>query len=39
MCSLEKDSEMFILSEENIISGFDCGNDDLNEFFNKDAIE
>ncbi|MCL2072740.1 MAG: GNAT family N-acetyltransferase [Marinilabiliaceae bacterium] len=36
---LKKDCEMFILSEEYSISGFDCGNDDLNEFFNKDALE
>ncbi|GHT37336.1 N-acetyltransferase [Bacteroidia bacterium] len=27
------------LSGENRISGFDCGNDDLNEFFNVDAIK
>ena len=30
---------MVILSEEHIISGFDCGNTDLNDFFNRDAIE
>ncbi|GHT15145.1 N-acetyltransferase [Bacteroidia bacterium] len=27
------------LSAENRILGFDCGNDDLNEFFNEDAIK
>jgi len=36
---LEKDCEMIILSEEQIISDFDCGNADLNEFFNHDALE
>jgi len=29
---------MIILSEEQIISGFDCGNADLNDFFNRDAV-
>ena len=29
---------MFVLSEEQIISDFDCGNADLNDFFNRDAI-
>ena len=32
------DCEMFVLSEEQTISGFDCGNDDLNDFFNHDAL-
>ena len=36
---MEKDCEMIILSEEQIISDFDCGNADLNEFFNRDALE
>jgi GNAT superfamily N-acetyltransferase len=39
MINLKKDCEMVVLSEEQIISGFDCGNADLNEFFNRDAIE
>jgi GNAT superfamily N-acetyltransferase len=38
MVDLEKDCEMVVLSEEQIISGFDCGNADLNEFFNQDAL-
>jgi len=29
---------MVILSDENIISNFDCGNADLNDFFNHDAL-
>jgi len=33
-----QDCERLILSEEQVISGFDCGNADLNEFFNHDAI-
>ena len=39
MIDLEKGCEMIILSEENIISNFDCGNADLNDFFNRDALE
>ena len=38
MVDLEKDCEMLILSEEQFISDFDCGNADLNDFFNRDAI-
>jgi len=38
MVDLEKDCEMVILSEEQLISDFDCGNADLNDFFNRDAI-
>jgi len=38
MVDLEKDCKMFVLSEEHIISGFDCGNTDLNDFFNRDAL-
>ena len=38
MIDLERDCEMLVLSEEHIISGFDCGDDDLNEFFNCDAL-
>ena len=29
---------MVLLSEEHVISDFDCGNADLNDFFNHDAI-
>ncbi|MDR2206083.1 MAG: hypothetical protein LBE36_08005 [Flavobacteriaceae bacterium] len=39
MIDLEKDCKMFILSEEHIISGFDCGNADLNDFFNYEALD
>ena len=39
MVDLEKDCEMVVLSEEHAISGFDCGNVDLNDFFNHDALE
>jgi len=38
MIVLGSDCEMFLLTEEEIISNFDCGNEDLNEFFNRDAI-
>ena len=38
MFDLDRDCEMFLLSEEHVISGFDCGNADLNEFFNQDAL-
>ena len=38
MIDLERDCEMLILSEEQIISNLDCGNADLNDFFNHDAI-
>jgi len=36
---LERDCERLLLSDEQVISGFDCGNEDLNDFFNRDAIE
>jgi len=39
MIDLERDCKMVILSEEQIISGFDCGNNDLNDFFNHDALK
>ena len=29
---------MVVLSKEHLISGFDCGNADLNDFFNRDAL-
>jgi len=38
MIDLEKDCKLQILSEEQLISDFDCGNADLNEFFNHDAL-
>jgi GNAT superfamily N-acetyltransferase len=38
MIDLIRDCEMFVLSEEHGISGFDCGNADLNDFFNRDAL-
>jgi len=38
MIDLKADCEMVILSNENTISGFDCGNADLNDFFNHDAL-
>jgi len=37
MLDLKADCEMILLSEEQIISDFDCGNVDLNDFFNHDA--
>jgi len=39
MIVLEVDCEMLLLTEEQIISDFDCGNADLNDFFNHDAIQ
>ena len=38
MIDLEKDCALFTLSEGQSISGFDCGNVDLNDFFNHDAL-
>ena len=38
MIDLTTDCEMLVLSEEQSISDFDCGNDDLNDFFNQDAL-
>jgi GNAT superfamily N-acetyltransferase len=35
---LAKDCNKFVLSENYPIDDFDCGNADLNEFFNQDAI-
>ena len=35
---LRADCDMIVLSEEQVISDFDCGNEDLNEFFNCDAL-
>jgi len=39
MIHLKNDCEMVVLSEEQVITDFDCGNEDLNDFFNRDAIE
>ena len=33
------DCDVLILSEKQLISDFDCGNADLNEFFNQDALK
>ena len=38
MVDLEKDCEMFVLSEEHDISDFNCRNADLNDFFNHEAF-
>jgi len=38
MIDLEKDCELIILSETQVISSFNCGNSDLNDFFNHDAL-
>jgi len=38
MVNLRKDCEMYILSEKQDISSFNCGNADLNDFFNHDAF-
>jgi GNAT superfamily N-acetyltransferase len=39
MVNLKQDCEMIVLSEEQIMSDFDCGDEDLNEFFNRDALQ
>ena len=38
MLKLRSDCEMIVLSEEDLISDFDCGDVDLNDFFNHDAL-
>jgi GNAT superfamily N-acetyltransferase len=38
MMNLETDCNFFKLSPENPITGFDCGDSDLNDFFNHDAL-
>lgn len=38
MIDLSKDCELIELSQENLINDFDCGDSDLNDFFNRDAI-
>jgi GNAT superfamily N-acetyltransferase len=39
MLNLNKDCKFLILSDEQLIVDFDCGNADLNDFFNRDAIQ
>jgi len=39
MLDLKRECDMLLLSEEHIISDFDCGNEDLNDFFNHDALQ
>ena len=39
MVNLKLDCEVIVLSEEQIIADFDCGDEDLNEFFNCDALQ
>jgi len=39
MIDLREDCEMVALSDEQVITDFDCGNADLNEFFNQDALK
>jgi ribosomal protein S18 acetylase RimI-like enzyme len=36
---LRLDCNRFVLSEKHLISDFDCGDADLNEFFNQDALQ
>jgi GNAT superfamily N-acetyltransferase len=36
---LERDCDRLVLSEKQLIADFDCGNADLNDFFNHDALE
>ena len=38
MLKLRSDCEIVILSAEDLISDFDCGDADLNDFFNHDAL-
>jgi GNAT superfamily N-acetyltransferase len=38
MLNLKKDCDFLVLSEEQLITDFDCGNADLNDFFNRDAV-
>jgi GNAT superfamily N-acetyltransferase len=37
--NLIEDCDRLFLSEKQVISDFDCGNEDLNEFFNHDALQ
>jgi hypothetical protein len=36
--NIEIDCELFELSDDNLIRDFDCGDKDLNDFFNREAI-
>ncbi|MCL2074510.1 MAG: hypothetical protein FWH18_11355 [Marinilabiliaceae bacterium] len=36
--NLIKDCSFLELSSERVISDFDCGDNDLNDFFNRDAL-
>ena len=38
MVNLIQDCERLVLSNEQIITNFDCGDEDLNDFFNCDAL-
>ena len=38
MIDLLADCETIALSSKQLITGFDCGDSDLNDFFNNDAI-
>jgi len=38
MINLKQECKMITLSEEELISDFDCGDEDLNDFFNRDAL-
>ena len=38
MFDLERDCELFTVSEKQIISDFDCGNEELNDFFNNKSL-
>ena len=38
MISLKWDCIMYTLSEEDLISDFDCGDADLNDFLNHDTL-
>ena len=39
MIDLRADCDIIILSKKQVIYGFDCGNADLNDFFNNDALQ
>jgi GNAT superfamily N-acetyltransferase len=36
--NLNQDCDMVVLSEEQNITNFDCGDEDLNDFFNREAL-
>ena len=38
MLNLKNDCKMVVLSDDDVISDFDCGDADLNDFFNRDAL-